>query len=256
MGVSYFPWKNGKKNLLQILGLETHRFSGRFFAPYLLKFSPIKYSNISTLGARWLGRLYPKRLNPQNSNSGFWILQAGVSVLSFAIVGPLFLLFMLYTFELGEVFFIKNALEASVREGARFGIVQDPQPGVDRVTAIQNKVKEIAEDASAGLIKTDTADFSVSIKSYGSLALIEQPEPFVDANSNGVKDAAESFTDVNGNGVYDTDQGAAGPGGDGSAVIYEVTYKFHSVAPLFNFYMADMDISARTVVVNDLFKVD
>lgn len=186
----------------------------------------------------------------------FFLLATGVSVLSFAIVGPLFLLFIIYSFELGEVFIIKNALEASVREGARFGIVQDPQPGIDRLTAIQAKVREVARDASGGLINPNSSDFVISIKSYGNLALIEQPEPFVDANSNGIKDPLETFTDVNGNGAYDEDQGSAGAGGDGSAVIYEISYKFHSVAPLFNTYMADMTISARTVVVNDLFKVN
>lgn len=177
----------------------------------------------------------------------------GSSLLTFAIVGPLFILLTLVTFELGLVLVIQNALNGAAREAGRYGIVENPiaGAGVTRAQAIDAKVKELAVDYSGGII--DASKLRTYVYSYASLGNINEPEPFVDSNGDGIHQSAESFVDLNGNATWDSGNGAAGVGGQGQTVVYEITYPFTSVAPLFDTFLDNLLLKGRTIIVNDLF---
>ena len=68
---------------------------------------------------------------------------------------------------------------------------------------------------------------------YSSFDQIGQPEPFTDGNGNGAHDAGEAFNDVNGNGEWDDDMGAAGLGGPGDIVLYDIEYETGAVTRFF-----------------------
>lgn len=183
----------------------------------------------------------------------FFNKSEGSSLLTFAFIGPIFILLTLVSFELGLLLVIQNALNGAAREAGRYGIVENPAAGagVTRSQAIDAKVKELAVEYSGGII--DASKLKSSIYSYASLGNINEPEPFVDANGDGIHQPLESFTDLNGNGSWDAGNGAAGSGGQGQAVVYELSYPFTSVAPMFDTFLANITLKGRTIIVNDLF---
>lgn len=187
------------------------------------------------------------------SKDNFFSHSKGASLIAFAFVGPLFFLLILVAFELGLVFVIQNALNGAAREAGRYGIVENPiaGAGVTRAQAIDAKVKELAVDYSGGII--DASKLRTYVYSYASLGNINEPEPFVDANGDGIHQPLESFTDLNGNGTWDSGNGAAGVGGQGQTVVYEITYPYSSVAPLFDTFLDNLLLKGRTIIVNDLF---
>ena len=70
-----------------------------------------------------------------------------------------------------------------------------------------DRIREIIGERTFGLVDPDTAVIQTLV--YPSFADIGQPEPFTDANHNGVHDSGESFNDINGNGHWDPDMGKA-----------------------------------------------
>ena len=97
---------------------------------------------------------------------------------------------------------------------------------------------------------------SVTTKTYADLDDIGEPEPFVDANGNGIRDDGENFTDINGNGVWDEDRAGTGYGGAGQIVVYTVTYPWPLFTPLVSHFIGTDGIytlSSRAVVKNEPF---
>jgi hypothetical protein len=78
----------------------------------------------------------------------------------------------------------------------------------------------------------DADKISIKSLSYSGFDTLKRPEPFVDANGNGVRDDGENFTDVNGNGIWDEDQGLSGYGGTSEVVLYTVSYPWSFFTPL------------------------
>ena len=74
---------------------------------------------------------------------------------------------------------------------------------------------------------------------YENFGDVGQPEPFTDENGNGAYDAGEAFTDVNGNGGWDEDMGAAGLGGPGDVVVYQMSYDWSIIIPMFRPFFGD-----------------
>ncbi|MBN8850192.1 MAG: pilus assembly protein, partial [Sphingomonas sp.] len=78
------------------------------------------------------------------------------------------------------------------------------------------------------------------------------PEPFVDSNHNGVRDAGECFTDINGNGVWDSDPGANGQGGASDVTMYTMTATYPRLFPIAKMvgWSSKLTISAMTFLKN------
>jgi len=142
----------------------------------------------------------------------------GTTAVEFSFIAPIFLALVWGTVELGIVLFTSAALEGAVREAARAGLTGYTPSGVNRETFIRNIVK----DYTFGMIDMDK--LSIATLVYTSFANVGQPEPFTDANGDGVFGEGESFVDVNGNGQWDADMGVAGLGGPGDIVLYTLTY--------------------------------
>ena len=152
---------------------------------------------------------------------------SGAAGVEFALTGPLFILTILGTMEIGMVLSTEALMEGAVRDAARFGVTG--QNEAERLAIIQ----DIIADRTIGLVDTDEAEIDVLI--YGSFDVIGAPEPFVDGPPfNGVYDVGESYTDINGNSQWDPDQGLASAGQSGEVVLYRVTYDAPSLTGFLN----------------------
>lgn len=144
----------------------------------------------------------------------------GATATEFALVAPAMFLTLVGILEVGMILLLTTLMEGSVREAARFGITGYQVTGQSR----EDTIRAIVAERTVGLV--DMAQLQVNYQVYQSFDQIGQPEPFVDANANGVYDVGESFVDVNGNGSWDADMGVAGVGGPGDVVVYTLTYNW------------------------------
>lgn len=172
----------------------------------------------------------------------------GSSVLEFAFAAPLLVLTMMAVIELGIILFMTSVLEGGVRDASRFGITGYAPAGTSREEQI---IDRIAEN-TFGLV--DPADIEISTLVYGDFAQIGEPEPYSDDNGNGSYDAGEPYNDINGNGQWDADMGAAGVGGPGDVVVYQVAIDWPLLTPLLDTFIGEdgrMPLSASVAVRNE-----
>ena len=153
--------------------------------------------------------------------------RSGAAAVEFALVGPLFILTILGTMEIGMILSTEALMEGAVRDAARYGVTG--QDEAERLSIIQ----DIIADRTIGLVNTD--DAQIDVLTYGSFDVIGAPEPFVDGPPfNGVYDVGETYTDINGNSQWDPDQGLASAGQSGEVVLYRVTYDAPSLTGFLN----------------------
>lgn len=173
---------------------------------------------------------------------------SGATAVEFAIVAPVLFLLMMGILEFGIIFaadiVLKNATSDAARTG-RTGFVAD---GSNQEDTILRFVRE-----QAGIFMNPD-DIAVESAAYAGFDQLRKPEPFVDADKDGVRDDGENFTDVNGNGKWDADQGRAGYGGANEVVIYTVSYPWHVVTPLISNLVGHdgvITLAATAVVQNE-----
>jgi Flp pilus assembly pilin Flp len=188
---------------------------------------------------------FARRLSPSRFLRRLRGEQDGATVVEFALIFPVFLLAVFGGIETAIVIFISSSIEAAVLEASRYGITGGTVPGVSR----ESRVLEIVEDKTYGLIDMGLVDVDTLV--YESFDDIGQPEPFEDANANGVYDEGEAFTDVNGNGQWDPDMGAVGLGGPSDVVVYRISYAWGIITPFMRGVMGDEVLHVSSVAVRN-----
>jgi Flp pilus assembly pilin Flp len=167
----------------------------------------------------------------------FWQDTQGATVVEFALVAPVVMFLVMATIEMSYVTMARSALEAAVRDAARRGGVEDFQRtvtdenGDEQTVCIsqQQRVEDAVRRKMDLFLVDDSGELEITSQVYSNFTTIDSPEPFTDANSNGSYDGGEPFNDINGNGQHDADMGAAGLGGPGDVVQYEVTFPLRSL---------------------------
>lgn len=170
----------------------------------------------------------------------------GSTIVEFALVAPVFLVLVLGAFELCLILFTSGSLQSAVTAASRYGVTGQSAGG-DRL----GEITRILRARTFGLIDVAAADIETLV--YPTFTGIGQPEPFTDANGNGVRDPGEPFVDANGNGVWDADIGAAGLGGPGDIVLYRVTYRSRLVNSFVSPLLGDLNYTASIAVRNEPF---
>lgn len=171
----------------------------------------------------------------------------GVSVIEFAILGPMTITLLMAIVELGMVFMVSGSLENAVLASSRFGITGNTPDGVTR----EEIIRDLIDKNTFGLVDQDEVQIDTIV--YDNFSDIGRPEPFADANGDGQWSDGETFTDVNGNGQYDTDVGLAGLGGAGDIVLYRIRYRINTLTALFDPFFRTIDHSAAVAVRNEPF---
>ena len=157
--------------------------------------------------------------------------QDGATAVEFGFIAPVLFLLVMGIVEAGLIMSAQNTLESATYLASRTGRTGFADTGKTQEETIMDTLKERA----SLFLNTDYVSIdalSVSTRTYAGFDDINEPEPFVDANANGVRDDGENFTDINGNGVWDEDRGGSGYGSAGEIVIYTVTYPWPLFTPL------------------------
>lgn len=150
----------------------------------------------------------------------------GVGTLEFAIIAPTFMLILFGIVEFSMAMVASAVLENAVNDASRFGITGYTNPGETREESIRNLIVE----KTGSLLDPNQLEITTLI--YQNFDQIAQPEPYLDANANGQHDEGETYTDINGNSQWDDDMGAAGLGGAGDIVVYQIEYDWPLRTPL------------------------
>lgn len=172
----------------------------------------------------------------------------GATALEFAFALPIILLLIIGMFEVAIIMFVNTSVEGGLREAARYGITGQAPDGVSRQQAIVDTI----ERYTFGFLDMDQA--KITFKAYESFNDVGQPEPWTDANGNGVYDDGETYEDINGNGTWDEDRGIDGVGASGEVVLYEIDYSWGLMTPYLANLLGDngtMNMSASIAVRNE-----
>lgn len=153
----------------------------------------------------------------------YLINSQGATALEMAFVGPLFLILLLGTFEVGMIMLIKTSMEMAILETVRFGRTGNTVSGQ---TPSQTAVG-LATTYSFGLI--DPSKMRLTVSAYPSYT------------------AVPSFSEL-------PDNGTQNFGTPNQIVVYTLTYDWNFFTPLIGNLLSSSDsitIRASSVVVNE-----
>lgn len=174
----------------------------------------------------------------------------GSTAVEFALIAPVLLMMMMGITEVSLIMYAQSIMEGATFSASRLGKTGYVAQGVSREATILDALQHRADALF------DMSHVAITTTTYNQFDQIGQPEPFVDANGNSVRDADENYTDVNGNGQYDTDMGVAGMGNASQIVVYTVNYPWPIFTPLIGEFIGTdgaITLSARAVVQNEPF---
>ena len=137
------------------------------------------------------------------SFKSLFVRDEATSVTEFALVAPFFIVVLFAAIQIGVVMLIQNALEAAAREAARYAITGQTDAGVSREAAIKSKVLSVLDIYTGGIIKP--IDVVINVKAYPNLPSLEAAGTPV-SNTFGIA---------------------------GQAVLYEISYKWDTLFPIF-----------------------
>lgn len=152
--------------------------------------------------------------------------ERGVAALEFAMVSPVFIIIVLAILEFSSAYFTQQVMENvsyNITRLAKTGFVQ---AGMTQEETVMNMLNQ----RLSGLVAPE--DINIDSRTYEEFSDIDQNEPFVDADNNGVRDEGENYTDTNGNGEYDGALSITGYGQAGQITVYQVTVPWRVMTPV------------------------
>ncbi|MXO68173.1 pilus assembly protein [Altererythrobacter marinus] len=173
----------------------------------------------------------------------------GVTIIEFAIVAPVLLVFIFGILDLGHGLYMQSVLQGTVQNAGRDAGLESGRVGQAAIDA------DVRERIKAVMPYLDDDDIAIERQNYETFSDVDVPEDFDDMNGSGAYDDNECFTDRNNNGQWDPDVGADGLGGADDVVQYEVTVTYDRLLPFWR--MLDLPhrgvAQATTVMRNQPF---
>lgn len=169
----------------------------------------------------------------------------GATIVEFAIVLPLFMVFLVGLMDIGQMVYGKSVLTGAVHRAARAS-----------ATEMRNVTQADATVLAAIRPVLPGVTIASSRTSYYDFSDIGRPEKWNDANGNSTCDNNEVYTDENRSGQWDEDVGKQGSAGDANdVVVYRVTASFEPMfkVPFLPERWSDRTLSATAVVKNQPF---
>jgi len=160
----------------------------------------------------------------------------GAALVEFAILAPVMMTLIMGLCDLSYQVYAKSILNGAMQKAARDSAIQG---GADNTAALDAKVTTMVKN----IAKNATIVFTR--KNYDSFSVIK-PEPFVDANNDGIRQVGECYTDINANNQWDADPGVNGQGGANDVTLYSATVTYPRLFPLFG--------ATQTITANSLLK--
>jgi hypothetical protein len=179
--------------------------------------------------------------------------QKGGTAIEYAFILPVMLWMFSGTLEFSLYYYCNTILEGAVNLSSRLGKTgydEEASTGQTR----EDMIIALLREESFTLMDPDLVEIETQV--YESMTQIDEPEPFVDANGNGVYNAGETYSDTNGNGAWDSDMGAAGLGNSGDIVVYTAVYPWQIKTPFLSEFLSptgdgNLPIRVSIVVKNE-----
>lgn len=181
----------------------------------------------------------------------FFKNQKGVSAVEFALIGPLFFMFLLGTLDLGYQTYLRNLLEGVMDDAARRAAVGNmTSTQVD--TFIRTRVSRLLPKSE----RNNAPAFLIEKKAYFNFSNVGKPERITsDTNPVGTFNVGDCYEDANNNSTYDISGGTTGVGSADDIVFYTVTIYAPRLIPSQAFLSWDdhMTIKSTTLIRNQPF---
>lgn len=168
--------------------------------------------------------------------------ERGATIIEFALILPAMLTLIMGLSEIAYQIYIKAILTGAVQKAGRDSAIQG---GAQQTATIDLAVMNVIWKAAGNATYASTR---MSYSQFGYIA----PEPFTDANKNGIRDKGECFTDINGNGIWDANPGISGQGGANDVTVYTMTITYPHLFPVARWFgwSAMQTTTASTILKN------
>ena len=151
----------------------------------------------------------------------------GAAAVQFAVLAPALLLMVIGSFEVAILLFVSGTMELAVLAASRAGITGFTEEGVSR----EERIRDVIVDRTLGFVDMDRRRSAPSSTRVSTRLASPSHSPTRTVTASTIP--GEAFNDVNGNGEWDDDMGAAGLGGPGDIVLYDIEYETGAVTRLF-----------------------
>lgn len=168
--------------------------------------------------------------------------EKGLALVEFALLAPVFLLFVLGGLEIGYRVYAEAIVNGALREAARMASTGE-YTGAQIDAKVTSMVHEFRDDAGVEIDKL----------SYSSFSGVGTSEP---VTSGTIESGTYCYLDINDNDQWDEDQGAAGLGGPEDVIYYEVTMTYGTLMGFTKKTLGLPDLSTiqqNTIVSNEPF---
>lgn len=176
--------------------------------------------------------------------------RSGVTAVEFALILPAMLTLICGSTEIGHMMFARLVLESAVVDAARIATASIDSSETARDTVMRASIATAMSSFPLAPGRTIT----IRTKVYRDFSTA-YPEPFTDANNNGVYNAGETYIDRNQNGKRDDAVQISGTmGGPGDVVSITAIYPKRVLFGFLNTEWALgslVNLSATTVVRNE-----
>ncbi len=169
---------------------------------------------------------------------------AGVTVVEFALVLPVFLMVLVGSLDLAQMVYAKAVLDGVVEKASRDSALETGD-----TTLADGVVRQAISQVLPG------SRVSVTRKNYFDFTNANRGEELDDVNGDGECSPNEAYTDLNNNDHWDKSLGADGNGGANDVIVYtvNVSYEPAFALPLVPLDWSTRDISATAVKRNQPF---
>lgn len=179
--------------------------------------------------------------------------EQGTAAIEFAIISPVLFMLLLAIFEFASAYFAQQVMENVSYNISRTGKTGFVAPGQTQ----EQTILAMLTNRLDGLIDPET--IAMETRTYSEFSDVNQNEPFVDANGNGVRDDGENYTDLNANGEYDGVLSIGDFGEGGQITVYEITVPWRVMTPILGQLVGEdgtINLSSHIIVRNEPYDAD
>lgn len=168
----------------------------------------------------------------------------GVTIVEFAIVGPILMLMIMGLFDMAHTQYTSSVLFGALQKAGRDLTLES---GFNRQSTIDARVRE-----QVAAVMPQGAQITYEKQSHFDFSDVDLPEDYTDLDNDGRCDNGEPYVDINDNSSWDRDRGRSGIGGARDVVVYKVTVTYPRIFPMYT--MAGLSpnvvLNASTVLRN------
>ena len=151
----------------------------------------------------------------------------GITIVEFALVSPVLLLFIMGVLDMGHTLYVRSALDGEMLKAGRNSALESAGTTTAQDALDETVRQQIRRIAGTGADVTFTRKAFRDYKSAQNVA-----EPFIDSNHDGICNNGESYEDLNNNNMRDLDGGRTGQGNARDAVVYTANVSYQRMFPM------------------------